>query len=104
MACTDRKEQEIPRHDGQPKLKAPDRFNALQKATAAYQTPCRSDNRYVAEPKDLTADDYDDMETRCASCNVRDLCHAYALTAKPEAGFWAGNAYPKPRPPAQRAS
>lgn len=46
-----------------------------------------------------TADELPDRATLaelgagCDLCHVRRLCHAYAIAAKPNAGYWAGKRY-----------
>lgn len=60
----------------------------------AGRTPCKADPRFITD-EPLPPADVDDMTARCASCNVRGECAAYAAAATPSAGFWAGERYPR---------
>ena len=63
-------------------------YTALTDALTHYQPPCTEDDRY-------TADQHDDatlaeLATGCDLCHISGLCRAYAIAAKPTAGYWAG--------------
>ena len=60
--------------------------------------PCRGDWRYIQDRHELDDGDVRDMQTRCkTACALRELCSAYAKTAKPSAGMWAGRYWARPK-------
>lgn len=66
-------------------------YATLQDALTGYTPPCHGDDRY-------TADQHDDatlaeLSAGCDLCSIRPLCRAYANTARPKGGFWAGKRY-----------
>lgn len=61
---------------------------ALHDALADRQPMCVGDDRFIADSP--SKNDLDEMAALCELCSVRALCRAYALEAKPAAGFWAG--------------
>lgn len=75
---------------------AVDAWNALSEALDDNAPACRGDVRFTAER--LTDREREDCESICGRCIVLDLCDAYALTARVEAGYWGGYLYsPKGR-------
>lgn len=61
-------------------------YTALTYALEGGEQLCLDDARFT---QDTTNDDAELAEL-CAVCPVQAACHAYALTARPDAGFWAG--------------
>jgi len=72
-------------------------YQALAKAMWSADPACLNDPRYIAEPDELDDSALADMRRLCRSCPLAEYCIAYAQTAKPRAGMWAGNYYPARR-------
>ncbi len=70
-------------------------LDALTHAARDTAPACAADTRYTADRHQLTPEDLVDMRGTCNRCPLRELCHAYANTARPAAGFWAGTHYEK---------
>jgi len=59
--------------------------------------PCHDDWRYLTDRHELDDGDVIRMRSTCRRCPLSSLCAAYAETARPIAGMWAGKYYGKPR-------
>lgn len=75
--------------------RASDAYAALIRAVETTCPPCRGDDRYLSDHGPIP----EDMAAMCATCPVMDLCCAYALADRPQAGVWAGERWDKPRRP-----
>ncbi len=78
-----------------PTKPADDGLDALTHAARDITPACNGDASFTAERQDLSPSDLVTMRGICRSCPLYDLCHAYATTARPPAGFWAGAHYGK---------
>ena len=71
-------------------------YAALARAMNDTTPPCTGDDRFILEPHELAPDEINHLGlTICRTCPLRPLCRAYADTARPPAGVWAGRTYPK---------
>ena len=70
-------------------------YEALHDALNTYTPPCHGDDRYTADEHDNST--LAELATGCDLCHISGLCRAYATTAKPTAGYWAGHPYPRKR-------
>lgn len=70
-------------------------LDALTHAARDTAPACAGDARFTADRHQLAPDNLVTMRGICHPCPLRDLCHAYATTAHPAAGFWAGAHYEK---------
>lgn len=61
-------------------------YDALTRVLERGDQLCLDDDRFTA---DTTAHDAE-LGEFCAVCPVQAACHAYAVSARPDAGFWAG--------------
>jgi len=63
--------------------------------TAMHQTDpaCDGDDRFTADPWDLTEHERARLAATCRACPLFDLCHQYASKARPAGGMWAGRYY-----------
>lgn len=73
-------------------------YATLQDALQFYTPPCAGDDRYTADELDEAA--RAELSAGCDLCNIRPLCRAYAQSARPKGGFWAGKRYSN-NPPAR---
>ncbi len=72
-------------------------YEALSAALLRVTPPCTGDPRFVLEAHEIAPDELSHLRlTVCHPCPVRELCAAYAASARPSAGIWAGRTY-KPR-------
>lgn len=76
-------------------------YQALADALREITPPCTDDPRFLLEAHEIARDELAYLrETVCRPCPVRELCAAYAGSARPTAGIWAGRTF-KPRQQAQ---
>lgn len=68
-----------------------DAWNALNSAPEHKAPPCEDLDLFTADR--LTPEERTRCESVCASCPLLAVCDAYAVTAKVQAGFWAGYLY-----------
>lgn len=71
-------------------------YAALAKALDEHDAPpCTDDPRFILDPEQLAPDEPAFLgRTVCHGCPIRWACIAYANTARPAAGVWAGRTYP----------
>lgn len=67
-----------------------DEYRTLANALEDTKPHCANDDRFTADPENLTDDDNKQMRTICRHCPLAELCRDYATTARPKAGMWAG--------------
>jgi len=70
-------------------------YAALVAALEQEPPPCRGDNRYLSEHGDIDPE----LQLRCSTCPVFQLCRDYALADRPAAGIWAGERWADKRKP-----
>lgn len=76
-------------------------YQALADALREVTPPCTDDPRFLLEAHEIAPAELSHLAmTICRSCPVRGLCAAYAASARPTAGVWAGRTF-KPRQQAQ---
>ncbi len=68
---------------------AADSLHELTLGLEPHSSPCRDVEAFTADT--LTQDEADELAIICGECPVLQLCGAYAATAYPTAGFWAGH-------------
>jgi hypothetical protein len=66
-------------------------WEALSDALERYVPPCTDDPLFTADK--LAPDDQEFCAALCAGCPIALECEAYAVTAKVQAGYWAGHQY-----------
>lgn len=66
-------------------------YTVLQDALTEYTPPCHGDDRYTADEHDNST--LAELATGCDLCHISGLCRAYANTARPKGGVWAGKRY-----------
>ena len=66
-------------------------YAALHDALTRYTPPCSDDARYITDNVDDAT--LAELSAGCDLCDIRPLCRAYANTARPKGGFWAGKRY-----------
>lgn len=72
-------------------------YQALSDALREVTPPCTDDPRFLLESHEIAPAELSHLAmTICRSCPVRGLCAAYAASARPTAGVWAGRTF-KPR-------
>lgn len=71
--------------------RAPRELKALAVALERLPASCADDKRFTLDRPDVA-----ELRPICLGCALRPACAAYAAAARPEAGFWAGTAYPLP--------
>ena len=76
--------------------RAADALAALHEAIADDPPPCRGDDRYIDDNPALP-----ELQLVCSTCFAFPECRAYALTARPAAGIWAGERWTEKRRPGQ---
>lgn len=65
-------------------------YRALVHAYQHVDPDCLDDARFTADVEDLDDDDKAVMRDICHACPLLGLCTAYARTARPKGGYWAG--------------
>jgi hypothetical protein len=63
-------------------------WDALETAMIATVPACNADDRFTDDDQDPA-----EVATICAACPLNALCDAYAKSARPKAGIWAGKRY-----------
>ena len=72
-------------------------YQALADTLREMTPPCTDDPRFLLEAHEIAPAELSHLAmTICRPCPVRDLCAAYAASARPTAGIWAGRTF-KPR-------
>lgn len=66
-------------------------WTALSTALDDYAPPCTDDPLFTADK--LAPEDQAFCAALCEGCPVAPECEAYAVTAKVQAGYWAGHQY-----------
>lgn len=69
-------------------------WDALEAAALEHTASCAGDDRFTLDDAPAA------LAAVCGECAIFTECRAYAVTARPAAGYWAGRRYgsiPRPR-------